>query len=73
MWDLPGSGHVSCISRQILNHWTTREIPKELFQKEKKANHKPFSPSIGHPIMTFGKTVRSLPRENGVLSGRALF
>ena len=20
--------HVSCISRQILNHWTTREVPE---------------------------------------------
>ena len=23
--------HVPCISRQILNHWTTREVPKILF------------------------------------------
>ena len=32
MWDLnsPTSdlAHVPCIGRQILNHWTTREVPK---------------------------------------------
>ena len=29
MWKLPGPGiepHVPCIGRQILNHWTTREV-----------------------------------------------
>ena len=31
MWNLPGPGiwtHVPCIGRWVLNHWTTREVPK---------------------------------------------
>ena len=32
MWDLNSPtrdlAHVPCIGRQILNHWTTREVPK---------------------------------------------
>ena len=39
MWDLSsptrGQIHVPCLARQILNHWTTREVPNEIFQKEK--------------------------------------
>ena len=38
MWDLPESGikPVSpCIGRQILNHWTTREVPIPVLQMRK--------------------------------------
>ena len=35
MWGLPGSGietHVSCIDRQMLYHWATREALEELLE-----------------------------------------
>ena len=36
MWDLSSltrdQTHVPCISRLILNHWTTREVTREIFQ-----------------------------------------
>ena len=41
MWDLSSptrdGAHIPCIGRQILNHWTTREvpIPLQLFEVDK--------------------------------------
>ena len=38
MWDrgspTRGGTHVPCIGRQILNHWSTREVPQLLFSSE---------------------------------------
>ena len=38
MWDLPGPGlkHMSCIGRQILNHYTTREAPPNIIKNSFK-------------------------------------
>ena len=30
-WRIPGTGHVPCIARQILNQWTAREVPEFFF------------------------------------------
>ena len=38
MWDLSsltrGRTHVLCIARQILNHWTDREVPESLLENQ---------------------------------------
>jgi len=42
---------VPCIERQILNYWTTREVPRKAFSKKKKTQ-KVFSKKkkkTGHP------------------------
>ena len=31
-----GSNHIPCIGRQILNHWTTRKVLKQIKFKDKK-------------------------------------
>ena len=43
MWDLSSltrdQTHVPCIGRQILNHWTTREVPvKVIFDSRPEAD-----------------------------------
>ena len=40
VWDLSSptrvQTHIPCLTRQILNLWTTREVPRELFMRGKK-------------------------------------
>ena len=46
MWDLSSPTrdqiHVPCIGRQILNHWTTREVPPLFFKKMKTMQRQMF-------------------------------
>ena len=34
IWDLPRIEPVSCVGRQILNNWITREILVKIFEQE---------------------------------------